>query len=64
VNGCEKPPVSHLCRVANPVITEISYYFNWRGRDGELEWMEGSTHAEDVVLEDFLARLTSFRNKS
>jgi glutathione synthase/RimK-type ligase-like ATP-grasp enzyme len=57
-----------------PVITEISYYFNapsirecpghWRRRDDELEWMAGSTHAEDAVLDDFLARLTSFRNKS
>lgn len=58
----------------SPVITEISYYFNapsirecpghWRERDGELDWMAGSTHAEDAVLDDFLARLTSFRNKS
>ena len=57
-----------------PVITEISYYFNapsirecpghWRDRDGELEWQAGSTHAEDAVLDDFLLRLTSFRNKS
>jgi hypothetical protein len=57
-----------------PVITEISYYFNapsirecpghWRDRNGELEWMPGSTNAEDAVLDDFLARLTSFRNKS
>lgn len=31
---------------------------------GELEWVEGSTHAEDAVLDDFLARMTSFRNKS
>jgi glutathione synthase/RimK-type ligase-like ATP-grasp enzyme len=63
-----------LRRHGQPVITEISYYFNapsirecpghWRERDAELEWVEGSTHAEDAVLDDFLARLTSFRNKS
>jgi glutathione synthase/RimK-type ligase-like ATP-grasp enzyme len=62
-----------LRRDGQPVITEISYYFNapsirecpghWRERDAELEWVEGSTHAEDAVLDDFLARLTSFRNK-
>jgi glutathione synthase/RimK-type ligase-like ATP-grasp enzyme len=60
-----------------PVITEISYYFNapsirecpghWKRRDDhrddELDWVAGTTHAEDAVLEDFLARLTSFRNK-
>jgi hypothetical protein len=40
-----------------PVITEISYYFDSRERDGELEWVV-------AVLEDFLGRLTSFRNKS
>ena len=57
-----------------PVITEISYYFNapsigecpghWLMRGDELEWVAGRMRAEDAVLDDFLARLTSFRNKS
>jgi hypothetical protein len=57
-----------------PVITEISYYFNaptigqcpghWRMNGDELEWVEGAMRAEDAVLDDFLARLSSFRNIS
>jgi len=63
-----------LRRKDEPVITEISYYFNaltigqcpghWRMSGGELEWMDGRMRAEDAVLEDFLERLSSFRNKS
>lgn len=63
-----------LRRMDEPVITEISYYFNaptigecpghWTLRDGELKWIDGRMRAEDAVLEDFLARLSSFRNKS
>lgn len=63
-----------LRRMDEPVITEISYYFNaatiaqcpghWRMRGDELEWVDGSLRAEDAVLEDFLERLSSFRNKS
>jgi hypothetical protein len=63
-----------LRRGGSPVITELSYFYeshlvaacpgHWRKRDGELEWVEGSMRAEDAVLDDFLARLTSFRNKS
>ena len=63
-----------LRRNDEPVITEISYYFNaptigacpghWRMQNDELQWIDGRMRAEDAVLEDFLARLSSFRNKS
>jgi len=67
-----------LLRGGEPLITELSYYFNapsirecpghWRMNGDELEWVSGSTHAEDAVLDDFLVRLaierpTSIRNK-
>lgn len=63
-----------LRRDGKPLITEVSYYYeppliracpgHWRLRENELEWVEGSMRAEDAILDDFLARLTSFRNKS
>jgi hypothetical protein len=55
-----------------PVITEISDSFNapsigecpghWRVDGERLQWVDGSMRAEDAVLDDFLERLTSFRN--
>lgn len=60
-----------LRRDGKPVITEVSYYFesksvplssgHWRLDGDELRWIEGTMRAEDAVLDDFLARLTSFR---
>jgi hypothetical protein len=57
-----------------PVITEVSYYYeqplihacagHWRLHGNDLEWIEGPIRAEDAILDDFLSRLTSFRNNS
>lgn len=62
-----------LRRDGIPVITEVSYYFNaptigqcpghWRREGVHLQWIDGKMRAEDAVLDDFLERLTSFRNK-
>jgi hypothetical protein len=57
-----------------PVVTEVSYHFepalmplypgHWR-LDGEtVQWIDGSMRVDDVILDDFIDRLTSFRNKS
>lgn len=63
-----------LRRDGAPVITEVSYYYetaliracpgHWRLDGDELRWIDGVVLAEDAILDDYLLRLTSFRNKS
>jgi hypothetical protein len=63
-----------LRRGGTLLITEVSYYYetpliracpgHWRLRGDQLRWIDGVMLAEDAILEDFIARLTSFRNKS
>jgi len=59
--------VDVLRRDGEPVLTEVSYYYegigilacpgHWHERDGELTWVEGVMRAEDALLEMFLSRL-------
>lgn len=60
--------VDVLRRDGQPLLTEISYYYEGRGplacpghwleRDGVLTWVDGPMRAEDALLEMFLGRLT------
>jgi glutathione synthase/RimK-type ligase-like ATP-grasp enzyme len=57
-----------LRRDGQPVLTEISYYYegigpracpgHWIERDGALTWVEGPMRTDDALLEMFLGRLT------
>jgi hypothetical protein len=66
--------VDVLRSAGKPLIAELSYHYesrllrachgHWR-REGEtLQWIDEKLLPEDAILDDFLARLTSFRNKS
>jgi glutathione synthase/RimK-type ligase-like ATP-grasp enzyme len=64
--GTQSLAVDVLRRDGEPVLNEISYYYEgwavtecpghweWRGAD-QLEWVEGRMRPEDAILEDFLA---------
>lgn len=59
--------VDVLRRDGQPVLTEVSYYYegstallvpgHWRERDGKLTWVDEKIRADDALLEMFLARL-------
>lgn len=66
--GSQSLAIDGMYRDGEPVVVEISYYYeawalaacpgHWElsgeAEDGRLEWVEGSVRADDAILEDFL----------